>query len=107
RVAEIWAQVLKVERVGVEDDLFALGGHSLLAVQLVARLRAAFGIDLPQSALYETPTVAGLSLTVLALEQAAVDDDDGFESLLAEIEGLSDEEIARQLGDGLFEEETA
>jgi amino acid adenylation domain-containing protein len=63
-LAEIWAQVLRVPRVGVHDDFFALGGHSLRATQVIARVRAALRIELPLRSLFETPTVAGFSLMV-------------------------------------------
>ena len=60
-VAQVWREVLKIDRIGIYDNFFELGGHSLLATRVVARLRGNFNIDLPLRKLFELPTVAGLT----------------------------------------------
>ncbi len=60
-LAELWGEVLGLDRVGRDDDFFALGGHSLLVTQLVARAREAFGVEMPLRAFFETPTIAALA----------------------------------------------
>ena len=60
-VAAIWAEALGLDEVGGDDDFFELGGHSLVATQVIARIREAFGTEVPLAAIFRAPTVAGLA----------------------------------------------
>ena len=98
-LARIWAQVLAVERIGVEDDYFEAGGHSLLAIRLISRIREGFQVDLPLSVLFMPGrrfTVASLAETLQEhlIDQADADD---LSEAMAELENLSDEEVQRLL----------
>ncbi|QEI43193.1 Tyrocidine synthase 3 [Dolichospermum sp. UHCC 0315A] len=68
-LAQIWAQVLKVEQVGIEDNFFTFGGHSLLAIQLVSHIRNIFQLELPLRELFAAPTIAELMPSIQHLQQ--------------------------------------
>ncbi|HEV2704608.1 MAG TPA: phosphopantetheine-binding protein, partial [Pyrinomonadaceae bacterium] len=69
-LAEIYKEVLKVERVGVEDHFFAvLGGHSMLATQLMSRVRDKLGVELPLRKFFDAPTIASLAAEVSRAQQ--------------------------------------
>ena len=90
-VAQVWTEVLGVDRIGVEDSFWALGGHSLLATRVCARLEHAFGVELPLQLLFTAPTLGGFAA---ALGEAILAEKDGaVEEALAELAGMTDAEI--------------
>jgi len=99
RLAAIWAEVLRLEQVYVDDNFFDLGGHSLLATQLATRVREAFSITLPLQRIFEAPTVAALAEVVDAAN------DEALAGLLDDLDGLSDDEVRALLeAEGAFGE---
>jgi acyl transferase domain-containing protein len=94
--AQIWERLFGIERIGIRDDFFQLGGNSLLAIQLASQLRKAFAVDLPLSKLFESPTIAGLAVSI-ADSQARQREIAEIERLLQEIEELSADDIRSQL----------
>jgi amino acid adenylation domain-containing protein len=65
-VADIWANLLGLPRVSLDDNFFALGGHSLIATQVMVRVQKTTGVELPLRALFEGPTVAKLAAQIEA-----------------------------------------
>ncbi|MFL6200631.1 MAG: amino acid adenylation domain-containing protein, partial [Thermoanaerobaculia bacterium] len=69
-LAGLFAEVLQVERIGVEDDFFEHGGHSLAVMRLAARVREALRVELPLHRVFETPTVAALARLIEGTERS-------------------------------------
>ena len=90
-LAAIWAEVLGLARMGIDENFLELGGHSLFAMQLISRVRATFAVELPLRSLFEANTVAALALRVVTA-QAEQADRAALERMLAELEGISDSE---------------
>ncbi|AOX00546.1 hypothetical protein BJP34_14815 [Moorena producens PAL-8-15-08-1] len=85
-LAEIWQEVLAIEKVGIHDNFFDLGGHSLLATQVVSRIQQAFAVECPLKTLFETPELASLAQKL--------------EKYLAASEGVETIAIAPRVKDG-------
>jgi acyl carrier protein len=97
QMAEMWADLLGKDQVGVNDDFFELGGHSLLATQLLSRLRQEFQVDLSPRLLFTAKfTVAELA-EVVVKQQASDLGGEEIDQILRTIEKMSDEEVITQL----------
>jgi arthrofactin-type cyclic lipopeptide synthetase C len=88
-VAEIWSEVLGVERVGRQDNFFALGGRSLLAAQVIARLRHALGVEVGVDVFFARPVLASLAEWIIDQQLAAFDSGD-LSSALNLMEGTEE-----------------
>lgn len=96
-IAEIWRELLRLDRVGIHDSFFELGGHSLLAIQAVGKMRQAFPVQLELRELLDgTPTVAGIA-GLISAQLPGAEHLDTVAALLAEVEAMSDADIAAQL----------
>ena len=70
-LAALWRELLEVDTVGVHDTLFDLGGNSLVAIRMLSRLHEAFQVEVSMTALFESPTVAGLADVIVGLKAQA------------------------------------
>ena len=96
KLAGIWQNVLKLERVGVSDNFFELGGHSLLATQIIARIRNTFHVQMPLHTLLQNPTISALAEEIGHCP-AIESEQQEMARLLQELEGISEEEAERLL----------
>ncbi len=84
-LAQIWRDVLRIERFGVRDNFFALGGHSLLVTQVMSRVQETFQVEMTMRQFFEAPTISSLAAVI---EETIVD----------QVSRMSDEQINR-IGD--------
>jgi amino acid adenylation domain-containing protein len=94
-LASIWAEVLRVERVGIRDNFFDLGGHSLLAMQVLSRLRSVFSAEIPLRALFESPTIEELAQRIVDLNLA----DESLDRMLSGLEAVSEQDAEKSSED--------
>jgi acyl carrier protein len=98
-LAQIWSEVLGVERIGIEDNFFDLGGHSLLATQVVSRIRKTLQVELPLRTIFEGATIIELASQVEAASREASSEMEKLRQILEQVDKLSIEE-ARALLEG-------
>jgi amino acid adenylation domain-containing protein/non-ribosomal peptide synthase protein (TIGR01720 family) len=91
-LARTWAELLDLDRVGRDDNLFALGAHSLLVTRFVARVREELQVELPLRALFDRPTIGDLAVAIVSLE-GTPGLTDRIATLLEELASMSDEEL--------------
>lgn len=93
RLAALWAEVLRLPRVGIYDNFFDLGGHSLLAVQLLARVREAFDAELPLDLVFAGNFCVAELAKAIELAELERTHPEQYQALLGELERMSDEEV--------------
>lgn len=87
-IAEVWTQVLKVDRIGADDNFFDLGGHSLSAVQVTFQIQKKFGVNIPLQKFFDSPTISSLA-NKIEYEIVEKSKSAELEKLLNEIEGTN------------------
>src|SRR5262249_39581254 len=97
-LAGLWAEPLHLPAVGGHDRFFDLGGHSLLAVQLLSRVRQTYGVDLSLEIVYSGEFTVSELAKAVELKEIALGGAD-YQDILAELEGLSDEEARALLAE--------
>lgn len=95
-LVEMWAQLLKVDRVGVDDDFFDLGGDSLKAQRMIAQIEERLKVNVPTQVAFANTTVAQIAVYIDRRRQVVVTDE---EELARMVDTLSDEEVRALLGD--------
>ena len=98
-LAEIWSEVLKVEKVGIHDNFFDLGGHSLAATRVVSLVIKRFNLELPLRSLFDSPTVAHMAAVITEHQGTRIKEKD-LERILAELESMTDEEAKKLFVEG-------
>jgi amino acid adenylation domain-containing protein len=94
RLAEMWQEVLQVDRIGIHDNFFDIGGHSLMATRLMSRIRQQLAVELPLQTIFESPTIAELGESLADLMIVDLDrmtDDEALQWLDATSSSNSEE----------------
>jgi acyl carrier protein len=95
-LVELWRGTFRIQEIGIADNFFELGGHSLLAVQLLKNMNQTFSSKITLKDLFDGPTIEQLA-TKISGTPADSDDVAELEALLAEIEGMSADDLRAEL----------
>lgn len=95
-VIRMWTE-LGLHPATVDDDFFAVGGQSLTLVRFLARVQESFGVELPVDRLFDADLTAAAAARLISQAQLDAADDGELATILAEVEGLSEDELAALL----------
>ncbi len=96
KLAQIWAEVLSLDQVGIHDNFFDLGGHSLAATRVVSQVMKQFQLEIPLQSLFQSPTVAKIAAVIMEHQTKKLGEKD-LERILAELESMSEEEAQKSI----------
>ena len=97
-LAQLWMQLLKIDRIGRDDDFFALGGHSLLATQVASRIREVFNVEVQLRALFDQSSLAALASHIDASrESASIQPVRTVSQIQSSIDAMTEEEVVAML----------
>ncbi|WP_242626946.1 phosphopantetheine-binding protein, partial [Pseudomonas antarctica] len=88
QVAAIWADVLRLPQVGLDDNFFEVGGHSLLAIQITSRVQVELGLDVPLVEVFQTETLRAYVQAAATLRAGSAEDFDDLRDFLSELEAI-------------------
>ncbi|WP_256094251.1 phosphopantetheine-binding protein, partial [Pseudomonas sp. 25 E 4] len=88
QIAAIWADILHLPQVGLNDNFFEVGGHSLLAIQITSRVQAELGLEVPLMELFQTESLQAYVQAAATLRAGTVEDFDDLRDFLSELEAI-------------------
>ena len=88
QIAAIWADVLRLPQVGLNDNFFEVGGHSLLAIQITSRVQAELGLEVPLVEVFQTETLRAYAQAAATFRAGSVEDFDDLRDFLSELEAI-------------------
>jgi len=88
QLAAIWAEVLRLPRVGLNDNFFEVGGYSLLAIQITSRVQAELGLEVPLAQLFQTESLRAYAEAAAGCRAGSAADFDDLREFLSELEAI-------------------